>query len=177
MSPSILGNMLGGGGSGSVLGGVTTSATEYPRELKKQHFDEFGGDVKDDQYYRVGRLRLDAGIEMSFGYGTADQPENQGFIFADLRDDEGNSLDGNLQLEYRNSTGRGGEVVRDFDLEEISASKSDRSQKKPLPEVERDPQERDEYLELYVQLDEGEAEVSYDESEIVVPVTEYDVSG
>jgi len=148
----------------------------FNRDFNTSNFDSFGGDVTDGKYVEVARFRVPSSTEYAWGYGSAAAPENQGYLYVDLRDGSDSEIEGTFRLELASATGRETTVVADFDTEKLDASKTDRTQQVPLPEQVSDPlASEDSFLVVKFQPTAA-GTVSETNSEVIVPVTEYDLS-
>lgn len=184
--------LTGGSGSGAVkesLGDVTgrpdasnenqrSSGTPFERHFSEDDFDNFGGDFTAGEWGRLAEYEVPAGTEAAWGYGKAKLPENQGYIFVELVDDAGNTVHGVLRIAQESPTGREWTAVKDLDTTELNGSKSNREQKKPLPEqVEHDVNERDEVMVLEFQPSTTATipDAANHNGDVSIPWTEYDL--
>jgi len=153
----------------------SASANSFNRDFNVGNFDSFGGDVTAGKFTEIARFKVPSSTEYSFGYGRASAPDNQGYLYCDLQNDTPDPVEGTLRLELQSATGRESTVVADFDTEKLDASKTDRTQQVPLPEQVSDPVATEDSF-LVVKMD-AQANDSVDsaESEIILPVTEYDL--
>lgn len=161
-----------------ILGQGQESAARrsFTREFSTEDFDEFGGSLVAGQYNELARFRVPSDTEYSFGFGKATAPENQGYVFFDAQTSTPSAVDGTLRLVVESSTGRNQEVVKDLATERLDASKVDRTQQVPLPEqVGSAIATEDAYLVLKMNPN-ADATVDKTESEMILPVTEYDLS-
>lgn len=187
----IIGDMLGAGGSAGSDIAETVGRTSDKRSDGKpfgtffdtNSFDNgFGATCQPDQWTMLGDFEVPSGVEYSWGVGKASLPDNQGYIYVDLRDDSadpGVEVEGKLRLSYNTKTGRGELPVKDFKTDGLDASKSDRDNMEALPEQTQERvQRQDERLEVYFQPASDTA-VTVDDgtnSEVKIPVTEYDLT-
>lgn len=161
-----------------ILGKSTESANRrsFSREFSTGDFDSFGGDVTAGQYNEIGRFRIPSDTEYSWGFGKASAPENQGYIYVDLQDTTPAEIEGTLRLAVESSTGRRTEVVQDLATERLDASKTDRTSMVALPEqVGAALASEDAFLTLRFNPN-ADGTVSEADSDIIIPVTEYDLS-
>jgi len=160
-------------------GSASGSAPAFSRDFTTDSFDSFGGSVDTDQFYEVARFQVPASTEYAWGYGRAKNPENQGYLYVDLQDGTPNPVEGTLRLMQESATGRQTLVVSDFDTSTLDGSRTDRTQRIPLPEQVNNPKvSKDSYLvvELQTNASTGSKNVSESNSDVVFPVTEYDLS-
>lgn len=174
---------LGNGVANSIadtLGQDPESAgrNSFNRDFNVSNFDSFGGDVTPSKFTEIARFRVPSSTEYAFGYGRASAPDNQGYLYVDLQSATPNPVEGTFRLELQSATGRDTTVVADFDSEKLDASKTDRTQQVPLPEQVSDPvATEDSFLVIKFEANSDNTDQSIDsaESEIIVPVTEYDL--
>jgi hypothetical protein len=173
---------------GDVIGRSEESANRsaFSRDFNVSNFDSFGGELTAGKYVEIGRFTVPAETEYSWGYGRANNPENQGYLYVDLEatgsgsGNDGDAIEGNIRFMVESATGRKTEVVADFDTEKLDASKSDRGKQVPLPEqVGSSIATEDSHL--VIEFDPVSANDGYDvdssgDSEVIIPVTEYDLS-
>jgi hypothetical protein len=156
----------------------SNEAPAFNRDYTAGSFDSFGGSVDSDQFYEIARFQVPASTEYAWGYGRAANPENQGYLYVDLQDSS-DPVEGTLRLMQESATGRQTLVVADFDTTTLDGSKTDRTQRVPLPEQVNNPKVgKDSYLvvELETNSDTGSTTVNTSNSDVVFPVTEYDLS-
>lgn len=167
-----------------VLGKSQESASRksFNRDFNDDDFDEFGGDVKADSWVEIARFTVPAKTEYSWGYGSAENPENQGHLYVDLRGDDEDAdgtmdpIEGTIRFLQRSATGRGSEVVADFDTTRLDASKSDKGLMVPFPEqVGHDLVVQDSHLTVELEANADDSIVAAN-SEVIIPVTEYDLT-
>lgn len=168
---------------GDITGQPNSSANRnaFSRELNVGDFDSFGGSVTDGKYVEIFRLQVPADTEWSWGYGSAKNPENQGYLYVDLMDNSSTpvAVDGQLRFVIESSTGRNTEVVKDIDTERLDQSKTNRQQMVPFPEqVQSSLATQDAYLVGKldpVSSNDGDT-VSGANSDVIIPASEYDLS-
>jgi hypothetical protein len=177
-----LGNIADAGAEAADVVGVSREASErsaFSRDFNVGNFDSFGGSVTPGKFVEIARYEVPADTEYAWGYGRSSAPENQGYIYVDLQSATPNPTEGTLRFKVESSTGRRTEVVKDLDTEKLDASKTDRTQQVPIPEqVNSALATQDAYLvvELDAASTNTDQEVDSGESEVIIPVTEYDLS-
>lgn len=166
------------GEAAEVLGRSSDSAARdsFSKELGVSDFDSFGGDVTSGKFTEIARLRVPADTEWSWGYGSANNPENQGYLFVDLQNSSPAEVEGIIRFTVESSTGRQTHVVADYDTSRLAASKTNREQMVPLPEQVNSPlATQDAYL--VAKMDPvSDDTIDETESEVIIPATEYDLS-
>ena len=167
-----------------VLGRSTDAANRkaFDRDFGTDDFHEFEGDTQPGKNVQIGKFTVPASTEYSWGYGSASNPDNQGYLYVDLQLDTtadgaaDTQATGSIIFAQESPTGRGYEVVAEYDLSRLDASKSDKQQMVPFPEqVGHDLVTQDSHLTVYVNANE-EGTVMADASDVIMPVTEYDLS-
>lgn len=161
-----------------VLGKSNESASRqsFSREFNVSDFDSFGGDVTAGKWTEMGRFRIPSDTEYSWGFGTAKNPSNQGYLYVDLQNGTPAAVEGQIRFVVESSTGRRTEVVADYDTEKLDASKSNREQMVPLPEqVGSSLASEDAYLVVKMNPDADDT-INAANSDVIIPVTEYDLS-
>lgn len=162
-----------------VLGKSRESAERpsFQRKFSTGDFDSFGGTAVDGEFSTIATYTVPAGTEISWGYGSAKNEANQGYIYALIQDTTPAEVNGVLRLAQTNPTGRRTEVVADFDTEELSGSRTDRSQKQPLPEqVDKPLVTQDSRIMVQFRQTTGSnVDISEPDSDVSMPITEYDL--
>jgi hypothetical protein len=162
---------------GDILGQSEQSAQRksFNRDFNISNFDSFGGDVTAGKFTEVARFKVPADVEYRWGYGRATAPENQGYLYVDLQNGSANPVEGTIRFVIESATGRRQEVIADYDTEKLDASKTDRTQQVPFPEQPNVTATQDAFL--VVKFDPASNDtVSSSDSEVILPVTEYDLS-
>lgn len=168
------------GEASEVLGKPSGAASRnsFSREFNVGDFDEFGGDVTAGKYVEISRFRVPANTEYSWGYGSAANAENQGYLYVDLRNNATTpaKVEGTIRFTVESSTGRNTEVVADFDTERLDATKSDRGSMVPFPEqVGSAVASEDAYMTIRMSPNVSDTIVAGN-SDVIIPATEYDLS-
>lgn len=148
----------------------------FKRDFGVDNFDSFGGDTQPGKDIELARYIVPASTEYAWGYGSADNPANQGYFYVELVADDGTQIHGQLTLTQESPTERGQTVVASYDTERLDASKSNSELQVPLPEqVSKPLVTQDSSLALYIDAHENK---SIDEAacDVIFPVTEYDLS-
>ena len=178
----ILPNGMGDSSSGlsNVLGSSPDAASggAFERQFKNSNFDVgVQGAVVDTDFRTIASYEVPAGTKIRFGSGSAQNEANQGYLYVLIKHENDSEIKGTLRLSYATTTGRGTVVVQDFNSENLHGSKSDRARKVPLPEqVDKRKTVENERLLVQFQTDSGTATVDDTETEVDIPVTEYDLT-
>lgn len=153
----------------------------FDRDFSTDSFDEFAGETQPGKNVQIARFTVPASTEYSWGYGSAENAQNQGHLYVDLQlDTTGDGAadtqaTGSIVFAQETPTGRGYEVVAEYDMSRLNASKSDKQLMVPFPEqVSHDLVTKDSHLTVYVDADQA-GTVKADASDVIMPVTEYDL--
>jgi hypothetical protein len=161
-----------------VLGKSQESATRqsFNRDFGWGEFSGFdGADVGGSKFIEIASYEVPASTEYSWGYGSAQNPENQGYLYVDLNDGT-DAVDGVIRFAQESPTGRNSRVVADFDTTRLDASTSDRTQQVPFPEQVSHPLvTQDSKLVVYLKTSD-DTTLDLAGSTAILPVTEYDLS-
>lgn len=153
----------------------------FDRDFGTANFDEFSGETQPGKNVQIAEFTVPASTEYSWGYGSAENAQNQGHLYFDLQldtTDDGSAdtqATGSVIFAQETPTGRGYEVVAEYDISRLVASKSDKQLMVPFPEqVGHDLVTKDSHLTVYVDTDQA-GTVMPDASDVILPVTEYDL--
>lgn len=162
-----------------VLGKSKQSAanSSFNRDFNQSDFDDdWGEDVTADAWTRLSEFTVPASTRYAWGYGSAKNPENQGYIYVLIQNGTPEEVTGTLRLAQESPTGRKTLVVADFDSSTLHGSKSDRTQRIPLPEQVDKPQVSKD-SKLVVEFNANSTDtIDPANTEVILPVTEYDLS-
>jgi hypothetical protein len=180
----ILDNLTGGGTAFSTEQ-ITGQADDgvggqpVPTDYRIGTFDTFGGSVQAGKDVEIAHKRVDADTKARWGYGVSSRPENQGYLYVDLQSSTPNPVHGTIKFYIESSTRRTSKFVRSFDTERLAASKTNRDNMTPLPLQKDVTATEDSYLVVYLNADASNTDQNVDsgQSEAIIPVTEYDLSG
>lgn len=87
-----------------------------------------------NNFVRIGSYTVPAQTKVRFGYGLANQPYNQGYMYVKLVDDGAADEDGVLRLVQENATGTRKIVVWEGRTEELDGDANDKNKRIALPE-------------------------------------------
>ncbi len=169
----------GGGGIDKITGEPQDdSGTPVKRELNTDDFDTFGGSVEPGKETEIATLKVDSDVKMRWGYGSANNPENQGFLYVDLQSGTPNPVEGQIAFYVESATRRTSHFVTSYDTERLDASKTDKTNMVPLPLQKAYRASEDSYLVIYLNAASSNTDQSVDESQsdVIIPATEYDLS-
>jgi len=164
---NLMGGLLGGGGNGGVstLSGPATSAfkkTLTKSELWDVALETSSGEIActTTKWTPVARYQIPAQEVYRVGYGSAADPDNQGFMCFQYFDDTATNSKvehGLVRIVMRNRAGTKTIVVAEFRTDEFG-SLSDRKLKMPLPEQTQLPAVgEDSYVEVQFKPDADDA--------------------
>jgi hypothetical protein len=181
--------MLGGGGLQELAGDLgkpqeAARDDSYPAHYNPSRFDSFGGELTEGKAVEIARDTVPAGIERRWGFGRAQNPQNQGFQYGIFQNASGEQIQGVLIYQWENSTGRETQVVHEEQTNDMdTADRYDRDTQPPLPEQrDKNRAAQDEALVVLFEATTpaGDITNAYEidagASECRLPATEYDVS-
>lgn len=156
----------------------TAEAPHFNKKLRESSFTEFGGDVASgDGWHRIAEFVVPAQESYRWGYGKADNADNQGYMYVELNDGADTQWEGQIRLIQANAQETNIVPVFEDDLSTLDGSKTDKTQQVPLPEQVQQPRVgRDSKLALEIRHDNYEdvdGEVSEANSDVILPVTVY----
>lgn len=182
-------------GNGGLMGGVSDAIdhisgapteggrSKFRRFLRETHIDSSFTDannevsVEDGEFTKAYQFTVPAQERYRWGYGSAEHPENQGYIYIDPVDDtvDNNPVNGSVRIQQRDAQERSVVTVEELEIEQLRASKSDRSMMVPLPEATAfDKVGRDSKLILAIDADSNTG-IDWNNSEVILPVAVYPV--
>lgn len=121
------------------------------------------------KWNRIGEFRVPAQQAYTWGYGTPKEPDNQGYVYAYLRDPAGNEVKGKIRLVVTDANDARTRVVFEERSDVLHGSMTDRTQMKPLPNTGVEALE-DDKLAIEFQPDTN-GTVSYTQTILVLPTT------
>lgn len=164
-------DILGGlqGLVGGLGGGIAAPAKTAPANVFKKvlsHVDWWDTALESDTglidckagvYTAIGRFKVPPQQTYHFGFGSPAYPDNQGYCYVALYDDETtNSLQehGAVRLVQRNAQGTVSLVIAEFRTEQLCGDTADRKKQIALPEQVQFPLVgEDSYLEIHFKPD------------------------
>lgn len=151
----------------------------YPNKGQETELDEVAFDLADGETKEVrageenviGEFTVPAQEVYRWGYGSPRDERNQGFAYADLRDDEDNPVQGEIWLVQTDAPGDNRQVVKRFSAATLRGDRADINTQKPLPEQGQNPfvGENSKLRLVFVPREDGE--VSMANSELGLPTT------
>lgn len=154
---------------GSALGGVG-GGKGFPRDLAWADFNTTDVAVVTDSYRKLGEMQVPAQQSYQFGYGSANQERNQGFLYHDVTDTAGAALNGlyRLVVETANDITKG--IVAERRTEVLRTTSGTGLDGIPLP-LQGPTASEDQKLSVYYL---GDAAGSVDSTQTAtIPVTAY----
>jgi len=183
------GGLMGGSSPLSDLGkpesGDSDQLTSYRKPLGVSNFDSFGASsLVQGETREIARVRIPAGLQRRWGFGSAEYEANQGYAYGKLKNSSDEQIHGVLTFKWENATGRESQVVEEVDSQDISTpNRYDREQQRPFPEqTDKNKAAQDQFLviEFTPTTPTGDITNSYAvdsaASELRVPTTEYEVA-
>jgi len=157
------------------MGGNGQGGQKFSRTLTKGDFME--GDVSPSttEWIRLGEDVVNPQQSVRFGYGDAEHPDNQGYLYVLLKNaSSGVEVDGKVRLAQVNALETRKIVVYEERTEVLSGSTSDKSKKIALPEQAQFPRVgEDSRLILEILMDAEDEDISKADSTILIPVSVY----
>jgi hypothetical protein len=172
-------NMLGQLPAISGLGG--TARKGFKKTLRANDFTitaDVTESVSSDKYYKVGQYTIPAQQSINIGQGKPSEPDNQGYVYVQIKNSEGTEFDGLIRLAVANANETAIDVIWEERTQKTDGSTSLRTQMIAFPEVlsypvlGRNPRE-DDRIQLYMKSDSASQAYSYTTSTVLIPVTVY----
>lgn len=150
-------------------------AQKFKKTLDKSDFGLFKEDTQECEagnWNNIGEFTVPPQQMYAYGFGTDSKPHNQGYLFIDLKDDDGNDLEGKLRLVQEDANGLTKHVVYEEQVDVLRGDKSDRQKKTPLPEKVSYPLiSEDSRMKIEYDPVNEDGTGDYSESQSLVPVT------
>ena len=153
------------GGVASLIGGKAG----FPKTLTVADFMAAPVAVVVDKFNKFGEFVVPAQQAYEFGYGSASQPENQGYLYISLLTMSAVQIEGKLRLIVSDANEMKQTVVYEERTEVLRGSTTLKTQKIPLPKIGATLKENDKML-LYIDPDSA-VTISSTASTILVPAT------
>jgi hypothetical protein len=125
--------------------------------------------VVTDKFTKFGEYVIPAQQAYEFGYGSASQPENQGYLYVSLLTDLAVAIEGKLRLVVSDANEMTLTTVYEERTEVLKGSTTLKTQKVPLPKMGPTAKENDKLL-IYIKSDSA-VTISNTASTILVPAT------
>lgn len=160
-------------------------AETYRKPLGTGTFDSFGATLVDTSTeVELARIESPAEIARRWGYGRADLPDNQAYLYGQLYNADNEQIHGELSFEWENATGRESQVQDEADTQDMNTTdRYDRDKQLPLPErTDKNKATHNQYLVVYFTPSTAESDITNayavdaGASEVRWVVTEYDKS-
>lgn len=153
------------------LGRQFGRGVEFYKTLTKDDFMTGDATVYAGKWNKIGDFLVPAQNAYRFGYGTPSQPDNQGYIYIELKDTSATPVEvkGKIRLavaDYNERT-----IINVFEEREevLHGSMTDRKLMKPLPDTGVEATE-DMRLQIWL-LPDANATVSKANSTLLIPTT------
>ena len=165
------------------LGGRRAGSTQnkFMKVLDKHDLNGVAGADTDTtmtskaNWYRMGKGFVVPAQQMyHFGYGGADQPDNQGYLYVMIKDDAPADMAGKVRLVQSNAQETVKFVIAEYNLASTHGSVTNKAMQLALPEQTQFPLVgEDSLLWMEVKSDDDTMVLDVSISEIYVPVTIY----
>lgn len=182
------GGLLGGSGGIAEELGVPQSTNDDPADpyeapLSPTRFDQFGATLSEGRSVEIARVEIPPETERRWGFGTAKNEANQGWLFGQFNNADGEQIHGKLIFKWVNATGRNEQVIAEVDTKDIDTTERyNRDQQKPMPEAtDKRKAQAFQYLTVEFEAETPPADITNDyavdlsQSDGRFPTTEYDL--
>lgn len=166
-----------------LFGNSRNRKDKFTKTLDKVDFQLCGGGALATQtiiagvYNRIGAYTVPAQQQFAFGYGSAAQSMNQGYLYVELIDAAVAAMPGNVRLVQENATGTRKIVVFEEREEVLHGALADRQLKVALPEQVQFPLIGEDSNLVIEYLPDAAlalaADLDHDGSTVYIPVTVY----
>jgi len=157
---------------GMGVGAVTGKG--FPRTLTVADIMSADVAVATGKFNKLGEFQIPAQQGYEWGYGSAAQPENQGYLYVSLKIAAGTQVEGKLRLVVSDANETKKVVIYEERTEVLRGSTTDKTQKVPLPRTGPRASEDDKLI-LELQPDSA-VTVATTASTLLLPVTGYFLS-
>jgi hypothetical protein len=151
------------------LPSLPSAGREFYKVLTEDDFMSANATVYSGKWNKIGTFTVPAQNIYRFGYGSPNQPENQGYLYIYLKDPAGNEVTGKVRLAVADYNERVTTVVFEDRADVLHGDTSDRSKMKPLPDTGVKATE-DMKLIIYLNPDSNST-VSYTQTVMTIPTT------
>lgn len=154
-------------------------ARVYPNKGQETELDEVAFDVADGDTKEVkageenviGEFTVPAQEVYRWGYGSPRDERNQGFAYADLRDDADEPVQGEIWLVQTDAPGDNRQVVKRFSADTLRGDRADINTQKPLPEQGQNPFVGENSKLRLVFVPRYDETIDHENSELGLPTT------
>jgi len=126
----------------NIVGGVSQISTVkgFPKTLTKDDFhlaQDGTQSIVAGVWNQIGSFTVPPQQKYRFGYGNASQPDNQGYLYIDLKDNSATpvQVEGKIRLIYSDASGLRKDVVFEDRTNRLRGSVVDKKLMIPLPET------------------------------------------
>lgn len=177
MAP-LLDNLGLGGAIDRVTGDARAGGAEkFKKTLTESNFGSGTKALTPGENQKIGTFTVGAQEQYRWGQGTAEHPDNQGYLYIELKDNANPPVEitGTTRLEQRDAQERNIITVHEEEEEVLHGDLNDRKLKQALPEQVSFPKVgRDSKLTLSVNPD-SPLTLDYSNCTVLAPVTVYPV--
>jgi hypothetical protein len=165
----------------NIVGGLTPIATVqgFPKTLTKADFNLARGSTQSivaGVWNTIGEFVVPAQQKYRFGHGNPKEPDNQGYLYIDLKTDTNAQIEGIIRLVYSDASGLRKDVVFEDRTNRLRGSTVDRKLMIPLPEKiwtsRPDGYAREDDRLLIELRPDSNATLSYANSTVFIPATQ-----
>lgn len=181
------GGLFGGSGLADELGLPQSTEEDtgdpYEAPLSPERFDDFGASLSQGRSVEVARVEIPPETERRWGFGTAKNEANQGWLYGQFYNADGEQIHGKLIFKWENATGRSTQTIAEVDTKDIDTTdRYNRDQQKPMPEATNKKKAGAfQYLVVEFEAETDPTTITNDyaidltESDARMPTTEYDL--
>lgn len=148
----------------------------FAKMLTAKDFMTDDAEAKAGKFNKIGEMVIPAQQQYEWGYGIAGQPENQGYIYMDLKDDQGTpvQVEGTIRLCVSDANEEMVRPIYTNRTEPLRGSQTDKTMKVPLPRTPPRLSEDDKMIiQIDPDVDQITQKVSKTNSTLNLPVTNY----
>jgi len=155
---------------------MARDSSAFKKTLDKSDFSLANGSgqtqsVTNGDWNVIGEFSIPPQQAYAYGYGNANQPSNQGYLYILLQDTVPGEVEGKIRLVQEDANGLKKFVVYEEQEAVLHGDQSDRQQKQALPEQVQYPQVGED-SRMKLEFDPiADNTVSHDNSTVYVPVT------
>jgi hypothetical protein len=164
-----------------LVSGVVPVPKGFPKTLTKADFSLAQGSSQSivaGVWNTIGTFTVPAQQKYRFGYGNPKEPDNQGYLYVDLKDTSATpvQIEGIIRLVYSDASGLKKQVIFEDRTNRLRGSTVDKKLMIPLPETPcglRPDSYASEDDKLLIELKpDASATLSYANSTIYIPATQ-----
>ena len=173
--------LLAGTGGSGLLGGLFGGSRKRGFRKVLKHSDFTTSDVtctSATSFNLIGSYTVPAQQEIAVGYGNAQEPMNQGYLYLQAKDTGGTEFEGYWRISVANANTTAIDVVFEEYSTRTDGDTADKSKMLALPEITNYPvlgrvPREDDTIRVEFKPDTASKVMDYGNSSIFIPVTVY----